>query len=106
MLAHPFDDGSAVVVERSLEATVAALGRDGDAYRRTIGGVVDDWPQLERAVLGPVSHSPASVRAGAVRLQCAALGGGVGDAARSRRADEGDVRAASPPTACCRSIAR
>jgi phytoene dehydrogenase-like protein len=53
MIAHPFDDGTAVMVERSLEATAATLGADGDAYRRTIGAVVDNWPQLERAVLGP-----------------------------------------------------
>src|SRR5262245_6707288 len=53
MLGHRFDDGSAVVVERSLEATAASLGRDGDAYRKLFGGVADDWPKLERAVLGP-----------------------------------------------------
>jgi phytoene dehydrogenase-like protein len=53
MLGHPFDDGSALVVERSLDATIAALGRDGDAYRRTIGRVVQNWARLERAVLGP-----------------------------------------------------
>jgi phytoene dehydrogenase-like protein len=55
MVGHPFDDGSAIVVERSLDASVAALGKDGRAYRRTIGMVADDWPRLERAVLGPFS---------------------------------------------------
>ena len=54
-IGHPLDDGTAVVVERSLAATVAALGRDGDMYRKVIGTVVDDWPRLERAVLGPFS---------------------------------------------------
>jgi len=53
MLAHPFDDGSAVTVERSLDATAAALGPDRDAYRKMFGAVVNDWPRLERAVLGP-----------------------------------------------------
>jgi phytoene dehydrogenase-like protein len=53
MLAHPFDDGSALWIESSLEATMAALGSDGGAYGRTVGRVVKDWPQLERAVLGP-----------------------------------------------------
>src|SRR6266581_3423647 len=32
MIGHPFDDGSAVISERSLEATAAALGPDAGAY--------------------------------------------------------------------------
>jgi phytoene dehydrogenase-like protein len=55
MLAHPFDDGMSLTVERSLDVTVAALGRDGDGYRRTVGRVVDNWPRLEPAVLGPLA---------------------------------------------------
>jgi phytoene dehydrogenase-like protein len=53
MLGHPFDDGSAVLVERSLQATADSLGRDRDAYLNVIGTVVNDWTRLERAVLGP-----------------------------------------------------
>src|ERR671916_3343167 len=33
-LAHPFDDGEAAVLERSLGATAAGLGHDAAAYRR------------------------------------------------------------------------
>jgi phytoene dehydrogenase-like protein len=33
-LAHPLDDGTAVMLERSVEGTAAALGADGPAYRR------------------------------------------------------------------------
>ena len=33
-LAHPLDDGTAVVLERSVEVTAAGLGPDGEAYRR------------------------------------------------------------------------
>src|SRR5438309_1718984 len=35
MLAHPLDTGDAVVVERSLDQTIAGLSGDGAAYRRT-----------------------------------------------------------------------
>src|SRR5712691_10675806 len=33
-LAHPLDDGTAVVLERSIEATSARLGEDAGAYQR------------------------------------------------------------------------
>src|SRR6187200_219047 len=33
-LAHPFDDGSAILLERSTSATAAGLGRDGAAWQR------------------------------------------------------------------------
>jgi len=36
-IAHPLDDGSAVVLERSVAATAVQLGGDGDAYGRTPG---------------------------------------------------------------------
>src|SRR2546430_2530686 len=42
MLAHPFDDGSAAVIERSLDATAASLGADETAYRRT---AATSWPR-------------------------------------------------------------
>ena len=54
-LAHPFDAGSAATVQRSIEVTAAQLGRDGPAYQRLIGSVAGSWPQLERAVLGPIA---------------------------------------------------
>src|SRR5207302_596418 len=55
VLAHPFDDGTAAVIDRSLDKTVEMLGQDGDAYRRLVGPVVDNWPRLESAVLAPLS---------------------------------------------------
>ena len=74
MIGHPFDDGSAVVVERSLNATAARLRGDGDAYLKTIGTVVKHWPRLERAVLGPFSvpeHPFALARFGLKALRSA-----------------------------------
>jgi phytoene dehydrogenase-like protein len=66
-LAHPFDDGSALLLERDLEATATGLGRDGDAYRRLVGPLVESWHEIERVLLGPLPVSPRAllgVRAG------------------------------------------
>src|SRR5438477_6257888 len=52
--AHPLDDGSAVIAERSVDATAAALGRDGAAYRDLFGRFVRAWPRIDRSVLGPL----------------------------------------------------
>src|SRR5262249_38593751 len=45
-LAHPFDDGSAAMLERSVAATGATLGRDAEAYRRLMAPLVDSWTLL------------------------------------------------------------
>jgi len=42
--AHPFDDGTALVLERDLGSTAAALGRDASAYRSLVGPLVESWP--------------------------------------------------------------
>ena len=52
-LAHPFDDGSAVVLERSLDATAAGLGADGGAYRSLMAPLVSGWDRLTPELLGP-----------------------------------------------------
>src|SRR5712691_4189123 len=72
MLAHPFDDGTRAVIYRSMDRTASELGRDGDAYRRVIGSVVDAWPKLEASVLGPPRlprHPLALARFGLDALQ-------------------------------------
>ncbi|HUS13878.1 MAG TPA: NAD(P)/FAD-dependent oxidoreductase, partial [Chloroflexia bacterium] len=52
-LAHPLDDGSAAVLAQSLDATAAGLGRDGMAYRRLMGPIVEHWQDIGDAILGP-----------------------------------------------------
>src|SRR5690606_34669949 len=52
--AHPFDDGSAAVLTKSLTATAHQLGDDAEAYRELIDPVVRDWPQLADSLLGPM----------------------------------------------------
>src|SRR5919198_3200384 len=45
-LAHPFDDGSTVLLERSLDATAANLGPVARAYRRPVAPLVPGWEDL------------------------------------------------------------
>lgn len=54
-LAHPLDDGRAVVVERSVQETVKALGEDGDSYRQLMGPLVANWNELGKSLLAPLS---------------------------------------------------
>jgi phytoene dehydrogenase-like protein len=56
-LAHPLDDGSAAVLERSVAATAAGLGEDGEAWRRLMEPLAQAWPRLRRDVLAP-PHFP------------------------------------------------
>lgn len=51
--AHPLEDGTAVLLERSLEATADGLGRDGPAYRRLFEPLVRGWTDLAPDVLAP-----------------------------------------------------
>jgi phytoene dehydrogenase-like protein len=57
-LAHPLDDGTAVMVEGTIEQTAANLGPDAGAYRRLMGPLVDGWQGLLDDVLGPL-HFPS-----------------------------------------------
>jgi phytoene dehydrogenase-like protein len=53
-LAHPFDDGSAVTLERSVETTSAELGIDESSYRRLMTPLVTNWDGLATDLLGPL----------------------------------------------------
>ncbi|HXG57997.1 MAG TPA: NAD(P)/FAD-dependent oxidoreductase [Thermoanaerobaculia bacterium] len=53
-LAHPLDDGSAVMLERSIDATAAALGDDGPAWRALMGPFVERADALFDAILRPI----------------------------------------------------
>jgi phytoene dehydrogenase-like protein len=53
-LAHPLEDGSAIVVERSLAATAAGLGADARAYEQLFAPLVRDWELLVSDVLAPL----------------------------------------------------
>ncbi|MDT7747706.1 MAG: hypothetical protein QOD96_1368 [Pseudonocardiales bacterium] len=57
-LAHPLDSGSAGVLVRSLDDTVAGLGIDGPAWRRVFGPLVAGWDDLIGELFRPVLHLP------------------------------------------------
>jgi phytoene dehydrogenase-like protein len=82
--AHPFDDGSAVVLERGVDETADGLGPDGDAYRALLEPIVRNWSAAEPIVVGP--HPPkaravaAAVSAFGPREIARTLRGGVGSA--------------------------
>jgi phytoene dehydrogenase-like protein len=59
-VAHPFDDGSAVAIQSSIEATAAQLGADGDNYKKVFSRLVKEWPSLRSAFLGPLHISSYS----------------------------------------------
>lgn len=52
-LAHPLDDGSAVVLERSVGETARSLGADRGAYEGLMGPLAADWPLLAEDILAP-----------------------------------------------------
>jgi phytoene dehydrogenase-like protein len=58
-LAHPLEDGSAAVLVRSLEQTVAGLGADGPTWQRLFGVLGANFERLNADDLsGPVVHLP------------------------------------------------
>lgn len=52
-LAHPFDDGPAAILDRSVEVTSENLGRDRAAYRDLMTPLVERWHELANDLLGP-----------------------------------------------------
>ena len=57
-LAHPLDDGTAVVLERDLVETERALGADGKTWRRLLEPFVTHWSEFAEDALGPVVRVP------------------------------------------------
>jgi phytoene dehydrogenase-like protein len=52
--AHPFDDGTAAVLLKSVEETAKLLGTDERAYLGLMNMVVKNWPLIAADVLGPL----------------------------------------------------
>lgn len=56
-VAHPFDDGSAVLLHRSIEQTATQFGVDARSYKRLFEPLARDWEILAPELLGPI-HFP------------------------------------------------
>ena len=73
-LAHPLDDGSAVLLERSVDQTAAGLGPDAEAYRKLMAPLVERSDQLQPLLLGyrPIPRRPIfTARFGLLALRSA-----------------------------------
>jgi phytoene dehydrogenase-like protein len=57
-LAHPLDDGTAVVLERDLGAAERELGVDGKAWRHMVQPLTDRWNDFAEDALGPLLRMP------------------------------------------------
>jgi len=55
--AHPFDDGSAAAIYKSVEETARALGEDEGSYLKLMKPFVEDWPRVIADILAPL-HFP------------------------------------------------
>ena len=66
-LAHPLDDGTAAVLERSIDETGMSLGPDAAAYRRLMEPLVEEADVLFGELLGPLRlprHLLSAIRFG------------------------------------------
>ena len=55
--AHPFDDGTAAHLEKTIDLTANSLGNNEASYQKLITPVVNSWPDIKEDVLGPL-HFP------------------------------------------------
>ena len=59
-VAHPLDDGTAVILERDLEEAARALREDGKQWLRLFAPFATRWNELAPQILRPVSLLPRS----------------------------------------------
>lgn len=53
-LAHALDGGQAVLLDRSIETTAAALGEDSEGYSKLLRPLTAEWGELESIALAPL----------------------------------------------------
>jgi phytoene dehydrogenase-like protein len=57
-LAHPLDDGTAAVLDRSLKRTARGFGEDGRSYYKLMRPYVRSFDKLAESFLGPIIRMP------------------------------------------------
>lgn len=57
-LAHVWDDGTAVILERDVNATARNLGADGARWAQVFGPLAARWDALAPMILGPLLKLP------------------------------------------------
>jgi phytoene dehydrogenase-like protein len=57
-LAHPLDDGTAVMLERDLNEAARSLGEDGNAWKKLMRPFVDRWLEFAPEILSPLLRIP------------------------------------------------
>lgn len=60
LAAHPFDDGTAAALYRSIADTAAEFGEDGKAYLRLFSPLTENWLSIEEHILGPMLRWPTA----------------------------------------------
>lgn len=58
-LAHPFDDGTAITLEREQGDAAGVLGQDGKAWQRLMKPLAEHWPELASEILSPLFRFPS-----------------------------------------------
>ena len=57
-VAHPLNNGGAVVTDRSLNKTADGLGEDADSYRVLMRSIVEEWQEISEDLFGPLPFPP------------------------------------------------
>jgi phytoene dehydrogenase-like protein len=58
VVAHPLDDGTAILLERNLSDAVRAFGEDGRAWEKLVGPLAGCWSEVAPDLLSPLLRIP------------------------------------------------
>ena len=73
-VAHPLDDGKAVLLKKSIDETAGQLGADAKSYKRLVEILARNFDKLAPDVLAPSADSEQSVFYVRLRLESVSFG--------------------------------